>query len=269
MIDLPAGVVAADSVTKPTDAWKRAVLIAGSHGGVYAAYCAVKAGVRGVILNDAGRGKDNAGIGGGGYCEELGIPYATVDTRSARIGNGDSMASDGLVSFANPAAEALGLEPGMTSLKAAEQMLAAALSEVPVPVYEEARTDLAAGPNGRRIVLMDSISLVGDQDIGQVIISGSHGGILGGEKKAALKIDGYAAFFNDAGDSKDGAGWTRLPALDERGIAAGTVAAMSARIGDGRSTYDDGVLSHVNETAARLGGAIGMRLKDFAGSLIE
>ena len=61
MTDLSAGVVVADSVTKPTEAWRGAVLIAGSHGGIYAAYCAVKAGVRGVILNDAGRGKDDAG----------------------------------------------------------------------------------------------------------------------------------------------------------------------------------------------------------------
>ncbi|NQW08356.1 MAG: hypothetical protein HQ481_00545 [Alphaproteobacteria bacterium] len=268
MTDLPAGVVAADTVTRPTDMWHGAVLIAASHGGVYAAYCAVKAGVRGVILNDAGRGKDDAGIGGGAYCAALGIPYAAVDTRSARIGNGDSMASEGIISFANPVAEAAGVRSGMASVEAAQRMLAAPLSDKPVPHYDEARTELAPGPSGRRIILMDSISLAGDQDIGQVIISGSHGGILGLEKKAALKIDGYAAFFNDAGESKDGAGWTRLPALDEREIAAGTVAAMSARIGDGRSTYEDGVLSRVNETAIRLGGVIGMRLKDFANSLI-
>ena len=89
MDEAPAGVIAADTVTRPTDAWKGAVLVAGSHGGVYAAYCAVKAGVRAVILNDAGRGKDDAGVGGAGYCDALGIPYAVIDTMSARIGNGD------------------------------------------------------------------------------------------------------------------------------------------------------------------------------------
>src|SRR3546814_10026643 len=51
MAETPAGVIAADTVTRPTAAWKDAVLVAGSHGGVYAAYCAVKAGVRGLILN--------------------------------------------------------------------------------------------------------------------------------------------------------------------------------------------------------------------------
>jgi hypothetical protein len=46
---------------------------------------------------------------------------------------------------------------------------------------------------------------------------------------------------------------SRLPALDRRGIAAATVSAASARIGDARSTYEDGVLSRVNARAAALG----------------
>ena len=117
-------------------------------------------------------------------------------------------------------------------------------------------------------MLADSASLIGLQDVGQVIVCGSHGGMLGSDPKTALKVDGYAAFYNDAGGGADGAGFTRLPALDDRGIAAGTVAAMSARIGDGRSTYEDGVLSRVNETARRLGGAEGMTLKAFAQRLI-
>ncbi len=52
-----------DTVTKPDGRHRDAVLIGGSHGGIYAGYCAAKAGVRAVILNDAGVGKDRAGIG--------------------------------------------------------------------------------------------------------------------------------------------------------------------------------------------------------------
>ncbi|EDP66844.1 hypothetical protein BAL199_17323 [alpha proteobacterium BAL199] len=268
MGETPAGVIAADTVTRPTEAWKGAVLVAGSHGGIYAAYCAVKAGVRGVILNDAGIGKDKAGIGGGAYCDELGIPYAAIDTMSARIGNGGDMVARGVISTANRTATALGVHPGMSCSAAADAMTRAALSTRPVPAYTEARTELPAGPNGRRVLLVDSISLVGPGDVGQVIVSGSHGGILGNEKAAALKIDGHAAFFNDAGGGADGGGFSRLPALDERGIAAGTVTATSARIGDARSSYDDGVLSRVNDTARRLGGTEGMTLKDFCAKLI-
>lgn len=268
MGDLAAGVVAADTVTRPTDAWRRAVLVAGSHGGVYAAYCAVKAGVRGVILNDAGRGMDDAGIGGLDYCEELGIPYAAIDTMSARIGNGDDMIARGVISAANRIAAELGVEPGMSCAEAAKAMTGAVPSGRPIEPYQEARFEYPAGPSGRRIVLVDSISLVGPGDVGQVVVSGSHGGILGSEKAAAMKIDGYAAFFNDAGSGADGGGFTRLPVLDERGIAAGTVATMSARIGDARSSYEDGVLSRVNDTARRLGGAEGMALKAFCEILV-
>jgi len=53
-------------------------------------------------------------------------------------------------------------------------------------------------------------------------------------------------------------GVSRLPALDRRGIAALTVAAASARIGDARSSYEDGVLSRVNGSAAALGLKPGM-----------
>jgi len=269
MGDTPAGVVAADTVTRPTEAWKAAVLVAGSHGGVYAAYCAVKAGVRGVILNDAGRGKDDAGLGGLGYCDALGIPYAAIDTLSARIGNGDDMIARGVISAVNRSAEKLGVKPGMPCAEAAAAMTRAAMSEAPLMPYDEARFELPPGPSGRRIVLVDSISLVGPSDVGQVVVSGSHGGILGNEKAAAMKIDGYAAFFNDAGGGADDGGFSRLPALDERGIAAGTVAAMSARIGDARSSYEDGMLSRVNDTARRLGGAEGMPLKAFCQMLVE
>ena len=55
---------------------------------------------------------------------------------------------------------------------------------------------------------------------------------------------------------------SRLPALDRRGIAAATVSAASARIGDARSTYAEGVLSRVNTRAAALGLAPGMTARD-------
>lgn len=267
MLDPIAGIVTADSVTKPTAAWPGAVLISGSHGGVYAAYCAAKAGVRGVILNDAGRGKDDAGIGGADWCDALGLPYAAIDTLSARIGNAEDMVARGVISTVNATAASLGVGVGDPVRDAARKMTAAVQFSTEVPDYAEARFDLPAGPSGRHVVLADSASLIGPRDVGQVIVCGSHGGMLGSDPRTALKVDGFAAFYNDAGGGADGAGFTRLPALDDRGIAAGTVAAMSARIGDGRSTYEDGVLSRVNETARRLGGEPGMALKTFCAVL--
>jgi hypothetical protein len=113
------------------------------------------------------------------------------------------------------------------------------------------------------VVLLDSISLVEPSDRGQIVVTGSHGGLLGGRPETASKIDVFAALFNDADIGIDGAGLTRLPALDARGIAAATVSAWSARIGDGRSTYQDGFITHMNETAHRYGAEIGISARDF------
>jgi hypothetical protein len=110
---------------------------------------------------------------------------------------------------------------------------------------------------------LDSASLVGAEHVGTVVVTGSHGGLLGGRPDTALKVDALAALFNDAGIGVDGAGVTRLPALEARGIAAGTVAAASARIGDARSTYEDGVLTRVNPCAAAFGIAPGMSAREF------
>ena len=68
----------ADTVTVLPPEAAGAVLIAGSHCGVYAAYLAVKAGVRAVILNDAGVGRDRAGIAGLDFLDDLGIAAAAV-----------------------------------------------------------------------------------------------------------------------------------------------------------------------------------------------
>ena len=43
---------------------------------------------------------------------------------------------------------------------------------------------------------------------------------------------------------------------------------MTARIGDGLSTYRDGVISRVNQTASRLGAAPGMRAKTWVERLL-
>ncbi len=252
------GIVVADSVTKLGPECRGRVVIAGSHGGVYAAYLACAAGVRGVILNDAGRGRDDAGVSGGAYCQALGIPYAAIETRSARIGDGADMAARGVVGFVNEAAERLGVSAGMACLEAARAMRAAPLSTKTPPPYPEARKELPGRPGERRIVLVDSVSLVSAEDVGRIVVTGSHGGVLGRDDRTALKVDAFAALFNDAGGGADDAGLTRLAPLDRRGIAACTVAAMSARIGDGASTYEDGVISHANERARALGAEIGM-----------
>ena len=116
--------------------------------------------------------------------------------------------------------------------------------------------------------MIDSASLVTPADAGRVIVTASHGGLLGGRPETAIKVPVFAAVYNDAGWGIDGAGVSRLPALDARGIAGACVSAFSARIGDGLSTYHDGFVSAVNATAVRHGGRIGQSAIDFCDAML-
>ena len=262
-------IVIADTVTKLGPECNGRVVLGGSHGGVYATYLAVRARSRGVILNDAGRGKDDSGVSGGAYCQDLSIPYATTATMSCRIGDGESCAADGVISFANPLAAELGVTVGMPAMDAARCMTKAALSGAEIPVYAEARKELSAQPGERMIVLMDSISLVRDDDVGRIVVSGSHGGTPSADPIASLRVDAFAGFFHDAGRGRDDAAIGRLEPLNGRGIIAATVDCMSARIGDGESIYRDGVLSFLNDRAVQAGGRAGMAAREFITSLVR
>ena len=260
MPDLPP-IVIADSITRVGPEAADAVVVNGSHGGIYAAYLAAKLRVAAAIFNDAGVGRDQAGIAGLDYLGGLGIPAAAVGYDTARIGDGADMMARGLVSHANAAAVALGCRPGMPCRDAAALLQRAVPGGREPPAEREGSVVLIPDPPA--VWALDSASLVGSAHVGAVVVTGSHGGLLGGRPDTALKYDALAALFNDAGIGIDEAGVTRLPALEARGIAAGTVSAASARIGDARSTYADGILSRVNPRAAALGIVPGMGAREF------
>jgi hypothetical protein len=245
------------SITRLTPEHAGQVVVAASHGGVYAGYCAAIGKVRSVILNDAGVGRERAGIGSLAYLEDLGMAAATADSRSCRIGDGADMLGCGIVSFVNGPAAALGCMPGQTVAACAERLRAAAVSSAVVTPLAESRLVVREAGELPAVVVVDSVSLVVHSDAGAIIVTASHGGLLGGDPASALKAEALAAIYCDAGFGKDRAGITRLPALDRRGIAAVTVSSDSARIGDGRSVYADGIVSCVNQTAAGLGAAVG------------
>jgi hypothetical protein len=64
------------------------------------------------VFNDAGGGKDGAGIAALAMLQAHGVAAATVAHTSARIGDARDAWDHGLVSQANAAALALGLQPG-------------------------------------------------------------------------------------------------------------------------------------------------------------
>src|SRR5580704_4250949 len=74
------------------------VVVSGSYGGRYNAFNAAKWGVRGVIMNDAGVGKDNAGIVGLDYLDGIGLAAATADAQTCHIGDGEHMLAHGVIS---------------------------------------------------------------------------------------------------------------------------------------------------------------------------
>lgn len=255
-------VIEAPTATKFPPEARGNVVVCGSHGGRYPAYLAAQAGLRAVIFCDAGVGRDGAGIESLSLLGQGGMAAATVSHMTARIGEPADMLARGIISHVNEPARAVGVEPGMPCRLAAERLEAAEVRTVHIPPSEEARTVLTLPGAVRRLVLIDSAAMVEPNDSGQIIVTGSHGGLVGANPAYALRVDGFAAVFNDAGIGIDEAGIARLPALQERGIAAFTVAAESARIGDARSTYEDGVISAVNERARELGAIPGKRAKD-------
>ncbi|WP_436644166.1 hypothetical protein [Microbaculum sp. FT89] len=259
--DLPDGVVVADTITKLPAGAAGGVVVSGSHGGRYPGYLAAAGGVRAVILCDAGIGKDEAGIGALPYLGALGIAAAAVSHLSCRIGDTGDMLARGTISRANPVAARLGVRAGDTTRDAAVKLRAVPRVVVTPEPQGEGRASVDQ-PGPRRIALVDSAAMVGPEDVGQIVVTGSHGGLVGGNPTMALRVDGFAAVYNDAGIGIEDAGIARLPALDTRGIAAFTVAADSARIGEARSTFEDGVISAVNRTAAAMGARVGAPARD-------
>ena len=99
--------------------------------------------------------------------------------------------------------------------------------------------------------VIDSITELGPADAGCIAVSGSHGGIS--SARYALAATPLISVFNDAGGGKGAAGLAALDFLQAHGLAACTVAHTSARIGEARSTLDEGVINHCNERALGLG----------------
>ena len=237
------------------------VVVSGSHGGMYPAAIASRAGLHAVIFNDAGIGFQQAGIAGVRALDSCGMAAAAVACHSAEIGSATDALDNGMISFANDHARLAGVRPDM-----AAQDAVALLSQAPAPHGQlapvpEARWDQER-TEGSALLCVDSASLVKPTDAGRIIITGSHGGLIGGDPARALKAKALLAVFNDAGGGKNNIGTSRLPALQAQGIAAITVSHDSCRIGDAESALADGVISALNPCAQAMHARINARLTD-------
>ncbi len=76
-----------------------------------------------MIGNDAGMGKNNAGISGFAVCDADDMPVAAVASMSAMIGSGVSTYDEGTVSAVNDKAAKLGVLESMSAEHAADIFL--------------------------------------------------------------------------------------------------------------------------------------------------
>jgi hypothetical protein len=261
-------VAVADSITELGLEHQGMVAVVASHGGRYTGIVATTIGLRGLITNDAGVGLNAAGIRSLELLDGIGLAAATIDHRSGRIGDGADCGRHGVLSYVNDAAGAIGCAVGQSAQSAAHAMLRAEPSSPQVVSLEEARFRLPPADAAVDVWGIDSASLAAEGDRGAILVTGSHGALLGGRPGTALKVDALAAVFNDAGGGPGGRGRSRLPALDDRGIAAVTVSAASAMIGSARSSFEDGVISATNGRAVSYGAKTGMKASVFVALMV-
>jgi hypothetical protein len=147
------------------------VVVSGSYGGRYNAFNAAKWGVRGVIMNDAGVGKDNAGILGLGFLDQINLAAATADAQTCHIGDGDHMLEHGIISHVNRAAAALGCTPGQSVRDCAALMRSAIVpAAAPPSITEGARFVMRDVPGEPRLICADSVGMLQPDDAGQIAV---------------------------------------------------------------------------------------------------
>jgi hypothetical protein len=257
-----------DSVTALRASADPRVAVVGSHGGVYTAKFALNVGLKALIANDAGHGLRAAGVRGLAFLDDFGVPAAAVHHWSARIGHGRDILPHGVISFANSAATELGVRGGMPAQQAAALLAdAEAGRRVPMTSLEE-RVVCSDFSSPYPVVLIDSASLAVPSDEGAILITGSHGGLLGGREETALRARARGAVFNDAGQGPESRGVDRIYTLERRGVAAVAVDCLTAEIGSARSTLQSGVVSVVNSVSARLGAKVGMTVAEWVEAVV-
>jgi hypothetical protein len=102
-------VILMDSISHVEAADAGHIVVSASHGGASSGEYASRHRLAAVFFNDAGVGKDNAGIAALGM---LKVPAATVSHLSARIGDVEDMWERGVLSHLNASALGSGLRQG-------------------------------------------------------------------------------------------------------------------------------------------------------------
>jgi hypothetical protein len=114
----PSGrVLVMDSITKVSLEDEGTIVVSGSHGGASSGEFALEVPLRAAFFNDAGVGKDDAGIAALKMLQDRGVAGGTVSHVSGRIGDSQDMWDHGVVSHVNALARAMGIQPGQSLSK--------------------------------------------------------------------------------------------------------------------------------------------------------
>jgi uncharacterized protein YunC (DUF1805 family) len=217
-------------------------------------------GVKAVIATDAGIGKDNAGISGLLHAETIGVPVATIAAMSAETSNGRETLLLGTISRANAQAQALGVEIGMLAHEAAARLAKApAGKSIPTSVGAEEKPVVVEQTASGRIWATPGTTAITDKIPNDVICSGANSSRVSSD--GVLRMGAKGSIANDAGIARNNTAVEGVALLAEKGVPCAAVGTMSARLGEGLSTWNDGIISVVNAPAAKLGVKVGMTAK--------
>lgn len=244
----------------------RDVLVTASYIGVLPARLVHDHLPRAVIGFDGGVGPQGANIAGLWYYEALNVPAAAVDVMSVILGDGVDVYRNGIVSYCNRPAQDCGVERGMPAHEAARRMLEHDPGR-PTAYQVTNRRVVHANAAGRQVVVTDSIVFGTDADRSNVLVTAGHTGRSGA--RHIINVHPFGFVCSDGGRGRDDSGMAGLAITNDAGIAGATVDARLARMGDGMSTYEDGVISATNALAAECGVRIGMPAREAAVLLLD
>ena len=262
--DASGRIVALDSSSylEPHPTGPSDVIVVGSYCGTRILAPMFTRGVKAVIATDAGIGKDDAGISGLKHGEGIGVPVATIAAMSAETSNGRSTLL-GEISRTNAQARALGVAAGMIAYQAAVLLAQAAAGKpIPTPLGTEEVAVVVEESARGRIWATPGTTAIKERIPNDVICSGANSSRVFSD--GVLRMAAKGAIANDAGIAKNETAVEGVKLLGERGIPAASAATMSARLGEGLSTWNDGVVSVFNQIAAARGIKAGMPVKQAA-----
>jgi uncharacterized protein YunC (DUF1805 family) len=265
-MELPEGVVLLDSLGDLQPGNTSPILVCGSHcgGNRDLARNVKNCHVKAVFLNNAGVGKNQAGIRGLTHYEAENILACAVDHNSAEIGIARDIWKCGTISHTSPQAEAAGIQIGNSVKEAVAKIINSSkllFSTQKSKSFEsliknevkdnsskaDFKKQTQTQIDGVGITVTDSITFLNKNNSGDIVVCGSHGGLSAGEYAQKHRVK--AVFFNDAGIGKNNAGVKSLESLSDAGILACTVDCMSAEIFNGQDILANGIITVCNQLA--------------------